>query len=212
MNVPVVLLFLKAPHPGKVKTRLAADIGDGAAVDLYRQLAEQQIRRVPPHWYLRILFDPPEAEAEMKAWLGESRSFVPQSPGDLGDRLRAGVEQAFRDGAEQVFCIGADCPGLHTEGFLNAQRRLRAEADVAVIPAEDGGYVLLGMNCFHPALFENIPWSRPDTFEVTLQRAAEHNLRVECMEPLFDVDTLHDLTRAIHSGCLEPTPDPGVLT
>lgn len=202
MNDPTVLLFLKAPVPGRVKTRLAADIGDEAAVAVYRQLAEQQIHQIPSNWRLRILFDPPRAEEEMKDWLGETHEFHPQRPGDLGGRLRAGVEQAFSGGADQVFCIGADCPCLHTENFLKARRMLQSDADVVVIPAEDGGFVLLGMKKPDLSLFDDIPWSQPNTLDVTLKRAEALNLTVDLLPPCFDIDTLTDLKRAIHSGCL----------
>jgi rSAM/selenodomain-associated transferase 1 len=212
MRSPTLLLFLKAPRSGKVKTRLAADIGDAAAVEVYRQLVEKQILHLPSHWQLRILFDPPEAELEMKDWLGDAHDYAPQSPGDLGDRLREGVKQAFHDGAEQVFCIGADCSGLYGESFLKALQMLQADADLVVGPAEDGGYVLLGMNHPYLALFEDIPWSQPTTLEVTLQRAAELHLRVGRLKTRFDIDTLHDLERAIQCGWLTYNLNSGVLT
>lgn len=79
---PTVLLFLKAPRPGTVKTRLAASIGTEAALSIYRSLAERQVERLPPNWALTIYFTPPEALPEMQRWVGDTEADLQRAQKD----------------------------------------------------------------------------------------------------------------------------------
>ncbi|MCC5843212.1 MAG: TIGR04282 family arsenosugar biosynthesis glycosyltransferase [Verrucomicrobia bacterium] len=207
MSTPLVILFLKAPLPGKVKTRLAAEVGDHVAVGVYRQLVENQIRHIPPHWRIRIAHDPPDALGVFHAWLGDRHDYTPQSTGDLGDRLAAAADRAFEEGHETVFCIGGDCPNLCPDTFAAAQALLLEGNDLVFIPAEDGGYVLAGLRTPCPEIFQNIPWSSGDTLRVSLERARQHVRKVALMPPLFDVDTLADLERATRETGFHMTND-----
>ena len=87
--IPTLVLMLKAPVAGQVKTRLAAEIGDAAALRAYRRLVEHLGAGLPPEWPVEVHFSPAEAEADMRHWLGGRALYVPQSPGDLGERLIA---------------------------------------------------------------------------------------------------------------------------
>ncbi len=183
-----VLLFLKAPRPGTVKTRLAETVGDVKAMEIYIQLVERQLKLLPENAEVEIHFAPPDAGEEMRKWLGEELSYIPQCEGDLGDRLTYGVRKAFAEGAETVACIGGDCPGLQTPAFKQAEDALRKDQDLVVGPTFDGGYYLIAMKRHHPQLFEQIPWSHHQTLNVTLQRAEENALNVTLLDPLADVD------------------------
>ncbi|MEO6568661.1 MAG: DUF2064 domain-containing protein, partial [Opitutaceae bacterium] len=102
------LVFLKAPRPGLVKTRLAREVGEQAATEIYRTLAGEQWRRIPGNWRAEVHFTPHDAETEMRAWLGERGIFRPQGEGDLGARLATGFAAAFRAGASPVIALGGD--------------------------------------------------------------------------------------------------------
>lgn len=201
---PTVLLFLKAPAPGAVKTRLANRIGISAATGVYRFLVESQIRRIPPGWNLEVHFTPESARREMEEWLGECAGFYPQVEGDLGARLEAATRAAFQRSATRVFCIGADCPFLNPPLFREALDILEGAHDLVFGPADDGGYYLLGLKHPAPFLFSNIPWSSPNTLEASLAAARNAGLTTERLPRFFDIDTREDLNRAIELGTLPP--------
>src|SRR5262245_2070663 len=120
-----LLLFVKCPEPGKVKTRLAAEIGKQEASDAYRQLTETVCASMPIDVEQVVMFDPPEQRAAIEAWLSEKlpmARFEPQSAGDLGRRLTAAFDQAFDGGAQQVAAIGSDCVELSAPIYQEAWR------------------------------------------------------------------------------------------
>ena len=199
---PTVLLFLKAPRAGEVKTRLAAMIGPHAALQIYRSLAEGQLARLPAGWPAEIYFTPTNALQDMQQWLGVDRNYKTQANGDLGERLSLAVEQAFASGAAGVLCIGADCPTLDADHLKQAAQALASGADIVFGPANDGGYYLVGLNRPETAIFKDIPWSTDNTLEISLQTADQLGLRVQLLEPLHDLDTIEDLRRAIAKGLL----------
>lgn len=201
-RAPTVLLFLKAPRAGEVKTRLAAAIGPQDALKIYRSLAEAQLERVPRDWPVDILFTPTEALSEMQQWLGETRSYRPQANGNLGERLSLAVEQAFATGATSVLCIGADCPALDAAHLHQAAQALANGADTVFGPAGDGGYYLIGLNQPETAIFKDIPWSTKNTLTASLEMANQLGLKAQLLEPLHDVDTIEDLQRAVVDGHL----------
>ena len=206
MSTPRILMFLKAPQPGKVKTRLAAEIGDQAAVSVYRQLVENQLNHLPPHWELVMHFAPADAAPAMRHWLGD-RNWVPQGDGDLGDRMAAAVRQAFDDGPGPVFCIGADCPALGPDLLYEAARHLQEDEDVVFGPAADGGYYLLGVQRFEAALFTGIPWSTSETLAVSMAGARAAGMTPHLLAEHFDVDTRADLERAVGRHCFTLKPE-----
>jgi len=190
-------LMLKAPRPGTVKTRLAAGIGADRATEIYRSLVERQLGQIPGSWATAIHFAPDDAESEMRAWLSPSvrnASFVPQSKGDLGARMRAAAIHEFERGADAVALIGGDCPYL-TREYLVEAAGLAEGSDVIIGPASDGGYVLLLLRQVHAALFEHIDWSTSRVLTQTIQAADAHGLRYVEMDPLEDIDDYASLCR-----------------
>jgi rSAM/selenodomain-associated transferase 1 len=181
--------MLKAPRRGAVKTRLAREIGDEAALAAYRRLAERQIVAVPRSMNLEIHYTPTDARAEMAAWLGTDRSWHPQGEGDLGERLAAAFAGAFRRGARRALAIGGDCAELDGERLRLAAEALDT-AEVVLGPALDGGYYLIGLRQPCPELFQGIAWSTPAVFEQTCARARAAGLSLGVLEALEDVDDL----------------------
>lgn len=201
MRAPLIQLFLKAPRPGLVKTRLAASIGDDNALAVYHKLVVGQLSRLPDGWPVAIHFTPEDAKAEFSGWLGNQHTFHPQSNGNLGQRLSYAVAHAFREGNERVLCIGADCPELDMSHFLAADEALH-QADVVFGPTLDGGYYLIGMKAYHKALFADIPWSTEETLIASLQAAKSCDLKVHLLPELRDVDTVADLAFTIEQGLI----------
>ncbi len=134
----------------------------------------------------------------MRSWLGKfsrNRSdFVPQPDGDLGSRLISAMHHGFASGAACVFLLGGDCPGL-TKRYLEEAEAALGETDMIIVPARDGGYVLLGLRKPMASIFEGIPWSSETVFATTLQAAITAGLSFRCLPPLEDVDDLESYER-----------------
>lgn len=187
------IIFARVPEAGQVKTRLAAGIGDTGALAAYRSLASLVIGAVreSSSYSVAVAYTPESGEAAMRAWLGASLRLIPQAAGDLGARMAAAIEDAFRDGARRVVVIGTDCPDVSAVVVEDAFERL-ATADVVLGPAGDGGYYLVGMSRLHAPLFENVPWSSPHTLRTTLDRARMLELSVALLDERRDIDTADD--------------------
>jgi hypothetical protein len=188
--------MLKAPRPGTVKTRLAAEVGADSATRIYRQLAERQLAAVPAEWALEVHFSPAEAEAEMRAWLGPRPKLTPQTGADLGARMANALTSAWAAGRAEVLVVGGDCPELDEALLREAARQLETH-DVVLGPANDGGYYLIGLKAPCPALFAGMAWSTDTVYAETLRRAADAGLRVGRLPLHDDVDTLADWRRCL---------------
>ncbi|MDQ8206494.1 TIGR04282 family arsenosugar biosynthesis glycosyltransferase [Coraliomargarita sp. SDUM461003] len=204
-----ILIFLKAPHKGYVKTRLAHDVGPERALQVYRALVMRQCSALPTQAQLEVHYTPSDAGPEMQKWLGRTASYFPQKEGDLGTRLQGAIEQAFKRGAQTVTCIGGDCPQLETKHFEQANQLLAKGHDIVFGPSEDGGYYLAALKAPIPELFQDIPWSTGETLQVSLQRARDLQLKVGLLEALYDIDEVSELNRAladkrIQLECLPP--------
>lgn len=197
MAEPQVLgVFVKAPIAGRVKTRLAADIGPVAAAGLYRRLGRRMVKAAVSDEYETAVWYAPRGHGGgrlVRDWLrglGVHR-FHPQAEGALGDRLLAALGRHLRAGARRVMIIGSDCPGVDRrvirEGFAALD-----DHDLVLGPARDGGYYLIGMKALHEPLFRGIHWSSAAVLSET--RAAARDLGLSChlLRPLRDVDTLAD--------------------
>ncbi|HET7601100.1 MAG TPA: TIGR04282 family arsenosugar biosynthesis glycosyltransferase [Gemmatimonadales bacterium] len=188
-----VLIFARAPSLGRVKTRLAAELGPAAALAIYRSLGLRTVTaaRGVPEANVVVYYTPARARAAVAAWLGRDLELRPQRPGSLGRRMAAAVTDAVRAGAREVVVIGTDCPELDSATIARGFEAL-ATCDVVLGPAHDGGYYLVGLRAPHPEIFENIPWSSPDTLRATLGAAARAGLHVALLEQRRDVDTAAD--------------------
>ena len=191
-----LIVFVKAPRPGAVKTRLAKVVGVEAAAALYRAMAEEEIRATAPRGdYDRVLaFDPPDARDEIAAWF-PGEALLPQAAGDLGARMAAAVQSAFDAGVRRVVVIGTDVPAC---GHAHVSTALAAldDHDVVLGPTHDGGYYLIALDRPRPQLFAGIPWSTPSVLPATAERAGVLGLTVLMLDPLLDVDTLDDVRGA----------------
>jgi rSAM/selenodomain-associated transferase 1 len=190
MPEPRIIIFVKAPRPGFVKTRLAAAIGNEAACGAYRQLAETVLAHLAPLPHLELRFTPDDAEDEITHWLSDGWTAHPQGEGDLGERMH----RAFTEAKGPAIIIGSDCPQVELSDLRTAAKTLQAR-DAVIGPATDGGYWLIALNAPCPALFENIKWSTSDVLPKTLEKANEAELSVQLLRELTDVDTGEDWQR-----------------
>lgn len=179
-------IFARAPIRGRVKTRLAKDIGTDAALSAYRRLVAGTLARLAPG---RGRFSPEiwvdGDSPEVVVW---RRTFTvfPQPPGDIGVRMAA----TFEAGVDVL--VGCDIPCL-TAAYADAAVAALADADLVLGPTEDGGYCLVAMREPHPEVFANVPWSSGDVLSATL-KAAE-GLSVRTLDKLWDVDDGADFRR-----------------
>ena len=190
--------MLKVPRADQVKTRLASSVGVHRATRIYRALVEHQLAQIPANWRVTIHFAPADAEAEMRAWLERfsprGSDFIAQPNGDLGPRLISAMEHGFAAGADSVFFLGGDCPGL-TRSYLEGAEAALAKIDMVIAGALDGGYVLLGLRRPMASVFEEIPWSSDAVFAATLCKAGAAGLSYGCLPPLEDIDDLESYER-----------------
>lgn len=189
----LLMIFVKRPEAGRVKTRLASDIGDKKALELYletlsltRQAVESQTATIQV-WSDRPL-------QEDRIWNHPRYEKRIQPDGDLGNRLRTAFQEGFESGFKRVVVIGSDCPDLTSSHIVRAFDMLR-KFDIVIGPAVDGGYYLLGLNRYTPWIFENMPWSQSSLKEKTVQAILNHGMNYRLLPELNDIDTVEDLKK-----------------
>ncbi|HXI86863.1 MAG TPA: TIGR04282 family arsenosugar biosynthesis glycosyltransferase [Parvularculaceae bacterium] len=191
MTRGTLIVFVKAPLAGRVKTRLAREIGIGRAAVLFRRMCERTIGEAAKGGWRNILaVDPPAAlHAEFPVW---PRHFerMAQVAGDLGGRMSAAIASVE---SGPVVVIGADAPGLRAAHLHDAFSML-GRADAVFGPAEDGGYWLIGLARRKPApdLFKNVRWSSRDALADTIA-SLPRDFHVDYLPVLRDIDAAADL-------------------
>lgn len=186
-----LIVFVKAPRLGTVKTRLAKTMGAPAALAAYRRLVKTVLENLSRLDGVELRYTPDDAASEIQAWVQPGWHARPQGGGDLGVRMQRAFGDHFSNGANQVVIIGSDCPEATAGDIREAWRKLKT-SDLAVGPATDGGYWLIGLRQPQPQLFEGIAWGGESVLAETLQRAKAAQLRMEILRILTDVDTERD--------------------
>lgn len=199
-----LLVFARVPALGRVKSRLAAGVGEPAALAIYHELlavtnAAVMAAGVPATVWLADTAGPVPTADETREWATHHTQRQPE--GDLGARMAAAFAAAFAAGAGRVVIIGTDCPGLR-DTHLNQAFALLEANDLVLGPAIDGGYYLLGLRQPRPELFQDKAWSTDSVLADTLADAGRLGLRVALLPTLRDVDNAADLTewRAENGG------------
>ncbi|MEM8638611.1 MAG: TIGR04282 family arsenosugar biosynthesis glycosyltransferase [Cyanobacteria bacterium P01_G01_bin.54] len=197
-----LIIFTRYPEPGKTKTRLIPALGAQGAAQLQRQMTEHTLRQAqmwqPARENRQVAVHFAGGNPElMRQWLGENWTYIPQAAGDLGDRLIAATAPLFQQTnstheSSKVLVIGIDCPGIDVSILSQAEMELNNH-DVVLGPTADGGYYLIGLRGWFPALFQEIAWSTEQVFAQTGDRARQLNLTIATLPPLRDVDYPEDL-------------------
>ncbi|MDZ4747738.1 MAG: TIGR04282 family arsenosugar biosynthesis glycosyltransferase [Saprospiraceae bacterium] len=197
-QIPVdagLIVFLRLPEKGKVKTRLAATLGEDAALKIYNDLIcitldLVSVSEIPTYlFYAGGLPHPPERNIRF--------SYHHQSDGDLGSKMADALSIVLNN-HKKALIIGSDCPDLTPE-ILHTCCQSLDEKDIVLGPTEDGGYYLLGCKALNPALFANIKWGTPSVLGQTIEKIQGENLSYCLLQKLQDIDTAEDWNRYTQS-------------
>jgi rSAM/selenodomain-associated transferase 1 len=193
----VLGIFAKQPEPGKVKTRLASELGDEAATQLHEAMLFDLLDLfdspgvIAPGGRKVIVYAPDDAGPWFDERVPASYALQPQADGDLGRRMAEFFRGEFEDGASRVVLIGSDAPTLDPSFLVSAFLALDGR-DVVLGPASDGGYYLVGCRGAVPPMFGAIDWSTPDVLAQTVDRLDSTGLTLAVLPPWYDVDTPAD--------------------
>ena len=197
-----IAILSRAPIPGQTKTRLIPALGAEGAAELHRRLLHATVRTALQAGLGPVTLwctpDTSHPEFAACAALGPL-TLCPQASGDLGQRMLATINGP-------TLIIGTDCPAL-TPAHLQQAAAALNEHDVVLIPAEDGGYVLIGLRQPEPAVFANINWGTAQVLASTRQRLRDLGYSWRELPGLWDVDEPADLARLAitHPEMLKPT-------
>lgn len=184
-----IIIFVRNPQLGKVKTRLAAGIGDEKTLQVYQHLLQHTCNITKQVSAATFVFYADYIN-ENDLWNGFEKRL--QSGDDLGERMSIAFDYLFAEGFTNVCIIGSDCYELTSDIILDAFEQLKLN-DLVIGPVLDGGYYLLGMNEMIPEVFINKAWSTDTVFSDTLKDAAMLNLTLHQLPILSDIDNADDL-------------------
>ncbi len=195
MHENVLILFVREPVEGQVKTRLAAALGERAACEFYKAFLKDLAVKVKGlSDYERIVYYVYGVGSEFLRDVFPDYPLTLQQGVHLGERMLLAFLEAFKEGAKKVVLIGSDCPDLPAEIIGEAFDMLDSH-DAVFGPCTDGGYYLVGMKGFCPELFEQIEWGTGKVLQETLQRAERSYIQVGLLKEWSDIDTIEDLKR-----------------
>ena len=212
MNQTRVIIFLKAPIRGFVKTRLAQTLGDDAALGLYRAFVRDILEKIQFLGDVVLYYTPMGHEAALEDLCGRSFMHILQKGNDLGEKMARAFENEFNRGARNIILMGTDVPDVPEDILKMASQALETHPAV-IAPSTDGGYFLIGFTArgFSRTVFEKIPWSTPAVFGKTLEIMNQNRLACHVLPSWTDVDTEEDykaLVQRLRSG---RTRAPGTL-
>jgi uncharacterized protein len=190
-----ILIFVKLPEKGSVKTRLAKDLDHGFVQTLYRNFVLDMLETLAKaNLPIIIYFYPPESGNAVSKWLGKNYTYAPQKGVDLGDRMKNAFKETFAKGFTKAVLIGSDVPDMENV-LLDAAFSALDLNDAIIGPAYDGGYYLIGFrhNSFLPEVFKGISWGTDTVLKDTLKILREKNYKAYFLPELRDVDTIEDL-------------------
>ena len=194
MEKNLLMIFIKNPVAGEVKTRLARSVGSMNALQVYKNLlrytrevasacnADRQV------WYSSKI-------DRRDAWTDQLFQKRCQVGENLGERMADAFRQGFGQGYKKVLVIGSDCAELTPSHLENAYSMLDKH-DAVIGPSEDGGYYLLGLTRFESGVFEGVEWSSEEVYKRTLGNFGRYDLSFGVLETLNDIDTVEDLKRS----------------
>lgn len=188
-----IVIFAKAPVPGRVKTRLIPTLGaEGAATlaaDMLQRTAEEAL--ASDAGAVELCADPPPDHADWTGRIPPGLIQIAQGEGDLGARLARAAQRVIESG-EKVLLIGTDCPSLDRRRLAVAAAALE-RYEAVIHPTLDGGYALLGLSQFDPSLFIGIEWSTDSVASDTIARIEAIGWPLHVAETLRDIDEPADL-------------------
>lgn len=190
-------IFAKQPLPGRVKTRLATDIGPESAARFYEAFVRDSLHRFRSTGERRVIGTTPQSSAAddwFRAAAAGNYELWPQPESSLGDRMLAYFREHLRAADDRAILIGSDSPTIPLE-FVEQAFEYLSSIDCVIGPASDGGYYLIGLRttAVRERLFAEIEWSGCRVLETTAARLAELTLTVALLPVWYDVDSVTDL-------------------
>lgn len=195
MDSTRILLFLKAPVKGMVKTRLALTLGEDNALCLYRAFVLDILDKIKSFKNLILYFTPPEHEPALRELVGRDLPGCLQKGVDLGEKMARAFEEQFGQGAQKVLLMGTDVPDIPV-GIIEKAVSALEDHPAVIAPSQDGGYFLIGFTNrgYSRKVFEQIPWSTPQVCEKTLEIMRENRIECHVLPSWADVDTGEDFS------------------
>ena len=191
LSTTALVIFVRNPILGQVKTRLAKDIGDKLALAIYLQLLQHTLKITRGLSFRKFIYYADEV-SDYDLWSVPGYTKRKQNGTDLGERMLNSFKELFEQSFNRIIIIGSDCLQLQTENLQEAVALL--ESNVAVMgPASDGGYYLLGLTKLYPELFVNKPWSTDQVFAKTIDDFNNLGISYALLEELSDIDDITDL-------------------
>jgi rSAM/selenodomain-associated transferase 1 len=191
----LLIIFYRNPELGKVKTRLAATLGDDKALAVYLRLVNHTQAITEKLAVDKIVYYSHHVDTE-DSWDNETYQKQIQKGNNLGDKLEHAVKHAFDQGYQYVGVIGSDCLELTEEILKNSFLKLQTN-DAVIGPAKDGGYYLLGMRKFITEVFKNKKWSTATVGKDTINDFKRLGLIHFVLPVLSDVDREEDLPKEL---------------
>lgn len=191
----VLIVFSRAPEPGKVKTRLIDTVGEQQATDIYKQLLANTIKAAAASAFNQVeLCIAGDVEHPFIKSISEEYGFpvYAQQGDDLGMRMYHALAQALLRYNSAVL-VGCDCAGLTEDDLNQARQALFDNIDVVIGPSTDGGYYLVGMSQPYQELFTDMPWGSETVLQETLARIKQQGLAVTLIAEHTDIDSPEDL-------------------
>jgi len=205
-----LLIFVKFPEPGKVKTRLSGHFSPEDSAGLYKSMVEDLYTKLvkndgSENYDVHVYYSPVEKLSAFSDWLGSSAALYPQDGEDLGEKLTNAMKRSFESGYEKTAAIGSDCIDLSVEDINTAFETLdyntqsSKKREVVVGPTDDGGYYLIGSSRFIPELFDGISWSTDKVYTETVEKLTLSGLHYVELEYKYDVDSIKEVRQLWNS-------------
>ena len=189
MNNNLIIVFVRSPELGKVKTRLARSIGDQSALNIYKILLKHTADVLRDLSFDKVVYFSEKIDNN-DFWENSLFEKKLQKGADLGERMHHAFDTAFNKGYKKVLIIGSDLFDLTSSLITSAFEALETY-DISIGPSLDGGYYLLGMKKLQPEVFKNKKWGTDSVLENTLQDLKKQKIKL--LKALNDIDTLEDL-------------------
>ena len=200
MNKDTLIVFVKNPLPGKVKTRLAQKIGVKNALSIYQKLLNHTLKIILPLTQDVIIYYSDEVIID-DMWAGHPFLKEKQTGIELGDKMNNAFIDYFSKGYKKICIIGSDNLEITTEIIEQAFLELN-ETDIVIGPSTDGGYYLVGMKAQYSEIFKNKSWSTSRVLEETINDLDNQTISYSLLKTLSDIDTYKDLKKAIERGLI----------
>jgi len=189
-----LIIFLKEPKFGWVKTRLQPEFSPAESLVFYKAMVEDLIDQFKDVKFcdLKLYFWPQNAKSVFEKWLGKEFELSPQSGENIGDKMHNAFLESFNNKYKKVVLIGSDIPTLDMTTVIRAFTSLDYY-DVSLGPCVDGGYYLIGLKKPAVALFHNIDWSSNTVLNQTINNVKKNGLELSQLELKYDIDRYSDI-------------------